>query len=94
MARMVKMLGRFATSGDNQRMDNTPQFYTGKKLPDPLFAKSSIASLLTSALELAKQGKVEIRQDDTFRPIYLRAVERDPVITEGNSLKFLKCRKR
>jgi segregation and condensation protein A len=55
------------------------------KVTDPLFARSSLASLLTSALELAKQGKVEIRQDENFRPIYLRAVERDPVITEDKS---------
>ncbi|MCB1557543.1 MAG: segregation/condensation protein A [Alphaproteobacteria bacterium] len=81
MARMVKMLGRLPRAG-NSSVWTTLKSFIPEKITDPLFAKSSIASLLTSALELAKQGKVEIRQDDTFRPIYLRAVERDPVVTE------------
>lgn len=81
MARMVKMLGRLPRAG-NASVWTTLKSFIPEKISDPLFAKSSIASLLTSALELAKQGKVEIRQDDTFRPIYLRAVERDPVITD------------
>ncbi|MDY0030127.1 MAG: ScpA family protein [Pseudobdellovibrionaceae bacterium] len=82
MARMVKMLGRLPRAG-NASVWTTLKSFIPEKISDPLFAKSSIASLLTSALELAKQGKVEIRQDDTFRPIYLRAVERDPVVTDG-----------
>lgn len=81
MARMVKMLGRLPRAG-NASVWTTLKSFIPEKISDPLFAKSSIASLLTSALELAKQGKVEIRQDDTFRPIYLRAVERDPVVTD------------
>ncbi|HRK97869.1 MAG TPA: ScpA family protein [Alphaproteobacteria bacterium] len=84
MARMVKMLGRLPRAGTTS-VWTTLHSFIPEKIADPLFAKSSIASLLTSALELAKQGKVEIRQDDTFRPIYLRAVERDPVITEGTA---------
>ena len=30
-------------------------------------------------LELAKQGKVELRQDGLFRPIYLRTANREPI---------------
>ncbi|MDD3021482.1 MAG: ScpA family protein [Alphaproteobacteria bacterium] len=82
MARMVKMLGRLPRAG-SASVWTTLHSFVPEQIKDPLFARSSIASLLTSALELAKQGKVEIRQDDTFRPIYLRAVERDPVITDN-----------
>lgn len=84
MARMVKMLGRLPKSG-TASVWTTLSSFVPEKIADPLFAKSSLASLLTSALELAKQGKVELRQDEIFRPIYLRAVERDPVITEQAS---------
>ncbi|MBL8641635.1 MAG: segregation/condensation protein A [Alphaproteobacteria bacterium] len=77
MARMVKMLGRLPRAGVASVWTTLTSFVPDR-VTDPLFARSSIASLLTSALELAKQGKVEIRQDDTFRPIYLRAVDREP----------------
>ncbi len=81
MARMVKMLGKLPRAGVASVWTTLTSFVP-ERVTDPLFARSSIASLLTSALELAKQGKVEIRQDDTFRPIYLRAVERDPLTDE------------
>lgn len=80
MERMVKMLGRLPRAGVASVWTTLTSFVP-EKVTDPLFARSSIASLLTSALELAKQGKVEIRQDDNFRPIYLRAVEREAVQT-------------
>lgn len=76
MARMVKMLGRLPRAG-TASVWTTLHSFVPEKITDPLFARSSIASLLTSALELAKQGKLELRQDENFRPIYLRAVERD-----------------
>lgn len=78
MERMVKMLGRLPRAGTSSVWTTLASFVP-ERITDPLFARSSIASLLTSALELAKQGKVELRQDDTFRPIYLRAVEREPM---------------
>ncbi len=37
--------------------------------------KSALASSFVAALELAKQGRVEIRQEGIFEPIYLRAGE-------------------
>lgn len=80
MERMVKMLGRLPRAGVASVWTTLTSFVP-ERITDPLFARSSIASLLTSALELAKQGKVEIRQDDNFRPIYLRAVEREAVDT-------------
>ena len=35
--------------------------------------RSALASSFVAALELAKQGKVEIRQEGIFAPLYLRA---------------------
>jgi len=40
---------------------------------DGPMAKSALASSFVAMLELAKQGRVEIRQDGIFEPIYLRA---------------------
>jgi segregation and condensation protein A len=40
---------------------------------DPPKAKSALASSFVAALELAKQGRLEIQQDGIFEPIYLRA---------------------
>ena len=39
---------------------------------DPRLVRSALASSFVAALELAKQGKVEIAQDATFAPIMLR----------------------
>jgi segregation and condensation protein A len=44
---------------------------------EPAKRRSAIASTFAAALELAKIGQVEIRQEATFAPIYLRA--RQPV---------------
>jgi len=35
--------------------------------------KSALASSFLAALELAKQGRVELRQQAPFAPLYLRA---------------------
>ena len=39
-----------------------------------LFRKSALASSFLAALELAKQGKVELRQQSPFAPLYIRAI--------------------
>jgi segregation and condensation protein A len=41
-----------------------------------LYRKSALASSFVAALELAKQGKVELRQKSAFAPLYLKAGER------------------
>lgn len=81
MNRLTKMLGRLPKTGPNS-VWTTLNSFMPEKISVPLYGRSSLASLLTAALELAKQGKAELRQDDLFRPIYLRATEREPVITE------------
>jgi segregation and condensation protein A len=39
---------------------------------DPQFARSALASSFVAALELARQGRVELRQSEPFAPIELR----------------------
>jgi segregation and condensation protein A len=41
-------------------------------LSDPRKRRSATASTFAASLELAKQGKIEIRQDDVFAPIEIR----------------------
>ena len=48
---------------------------------DPAKRRSAIASTFAAALELAKLGQIEIRQEETFAPIYLRAPQPAPQST-------------
>jgi len=41
---------------------------------DPRLRRSALASSFVAALELARLGKAEIRQDETFGPLHLRRV--------------------
>ena len=43
--------------------------------PDDVKRKHELAA---ASLELAKEGKVELRQSDTFAPIQLRKKDRHP----------------
>lgn len=43
---------------------------------EPAKRRSAIASTFAASLELAKIGQIEIRQEATFAPIYLRAPQR------------------
>ena len=45
---------------------------------EPARRRSAIASTFAAALELAKLGQLEIRQEETFAPIYLRAPRSAP----------------
>jgi segregation and condensation protein A len=78
LERMTKMLGRLPKSGTSSVWTTLSSFLP-ERIANPLYGKSSLASLLTASLELAKQGKVELRQDALYRPIYLRAVDHDPI---------------
>lgn len=40
------------------------------------YRKSALASSFVAALELAKQGRVELKQKSAFAPLYLKAAER------------------
>jgi len=39
---------------------------------DPIKRRSATAATFAASLELAKEGKVEIKQSDTFAPILVR----------------------
>ena len=43
---------------------------------DPAFARSALASSFVAALELARQGRLELRQEEPFAPLELRAAGR------------------
>ena len=40
---------------------------------DPAFRRSALASSFVATLELARQGKLELDQQDAFAPLYVRA---------------------
>ncbi|MFM7029419.1 MAG: segregation and condensation protein A [Chakrabartia sp.] len=40
---------------------------------DPQFRKSALASSFVATLELARQGKIALRQEEAFAPLYVRA---------------------
>lgn len=84
MTRLVKMLGGLPRN-DASSIWATLSSFVPERAKSPLFARSSLASILTASLELAKQGKLELRQDGLFRPIYLRAVERPALENETPS---------
>ncbi|WP_419796676.1 MAG: segregation and condensation protein A [Terasakiella sp.] len=44
-----------------------------KNLKNSLHTRSAIASTFAAALEMARDGKVKIRQSDTFGPIYIQS---------------------
>ncbi len=71
MDRLTKMLGALPRNGIKSVWTTLHSFLPDEE-PDSLLARSTLASTFTAGLELAKQGRMEIRQDGLFRPIYLR----------------------
>ena len=70
--RLSRMLGQLPRTG-LQSVWATLESFIPEGIKDKLFGRSALASTLTASLELAKQGKLEIKQDGLFRPIYMRA---------------------
>ncbi len=79
--RLSKMLGNLPRSGP-QSVWTTLNSFVPEDITDPLLFRSTVASTFTAGLEMAKQGKLEIRQDGAFRPIYLRTADREPSVDE------------
>lgn len=79
--RLGKMLGNLPRSGPHS-VWTTLNSFVPEDITDPLLYRSTIASTFTAGLEMAKQGKLEIRQDGAFRPIYLRTADRAPGYVE------------
>ena len=75
MERVRRMLGQLP-KGERGTVWATLESFMPPKGSNQLFTRSSLASTLTAMLELAKQGKVEVKQDGLFRPIYMRGLPR------------------
>ncbi|HUF88247.1 MAG TPA: ScpA family protein [Thermohalobaculum sp.] len=67
MARLQRLLGLAMAWG--QLVSFLPEGW----LAEPAKRRSAVASTFAATLELARRGEVELRQDATFAPIYLRA---------------------
>lgn len=74
---LAKMLGNLPRTGPHS-VWTTLQSFIPEGIKDPLLVRSTVASTFTAGLEMAKQGKLEIRQDGPFRTIYLRTANREP----------------
>ena len=74
--RLCDMLGKLPRKGKDSVWAMLDSF-TPDDLQDALLTRSSRASMFTSALEMAKQGDVDIRQDGLFKPVYIRQKDRD-----------------
>ena len=79
--RLAKMLGNLPRTGPHS-VWTTLQSFIPENIKDPLMLRSSVASTFTAGLEMAKQGKLEIRQDGAFKTIYLRTSNREPGFVE------------
>jgi segregation and condensation protein A len=73
MERVERMLGQLP-KGERGTVWTTLESFLPPKSGNVLFRRSSLASTLTAMLELAKQGRVEVKQDGLFRPIYMRGL--------------------
>lgn len=65
LARVQAMLG---TAVDWARIESFLP-----RVSDPQLRRSALASSFVAALELAKQGRAELRQDGAFAPLFVRA---------------------
>ena len=46
-------------------------------LESGLMTRSALAATFAASLEMCRQGKIKIRQDGTFGPIYVRPIENE-----------------
>lgn len=73
LARLSRMLGSLPRKG-MKSVWATLQSFLPDDMSDKTYARSALASTFTAGLELVKQGKLEMRQDSAFRPVYMREV--------------------
>ena len=71
LERMKKLMGVAMEWG--QLMSYLPEGWT----MEPAKRRSAVASTFAASLELAKRGEVELKQAETFAPIYVRARQRE-----------------
>lgn len=72
MTRLSRMLGSLPKKGAGT-VWATLHSFVPEGIQDRLYGRSALASTFTAGLEMVKQGKLEIRQDGLFRPVYVRA---------------------
>ena len=73
MSRLARMLGGLPRKGMHS-VWTTLESFMPEGITDRMYGRSAMASTFTAGLELAKQGRLEIKQDGLFRPIYMRAL--------------------
>ena len=73
LQRMTKMLGRLPKSGVTS-VWATLESFIPDGIENKLYGRSALTSTLTAGLELAKQGRLEIRQEGLYKPIYIRGI--------------------
>ena len=81
MERLTRMLGALPKQGALS-VWTTLNSFLPDRIENDLYGRSALASTFTASLELAKQGRLEFRQDGLFRPIYMRTL---PLQEGGNS---------
>ncbi len=59
--------------------------YVPDLVVDPLEARSAIASTFAASLEMVKSGELELRQERSFAPIYVRKAEAQPLNEESQA---------
>jgi segregation and condensation protein A len=72
LERLTQMLGRFPDWV-------TLLTFLPPGLGSPLVCRSALASMLAAGLELARTGRMQLRQDRPFGPIFVRRVADNPV---------------
>lgn len=48
----------------------------GEFIDDPVMRRSALASTFSASLEMCREGRLELRQDSTFAPLFVRACDR------------------
>jgi len=71
MERLGKMLGALPRKGMKSVWATLHSFLPEGKT-DRIYIRSALASTLAAGLEMVKQGRLEMRQDAPFRPVYMR----------------------
>lgn len=72
LRRLVRFLGRVP---DWRELSS----FLPKELRGEVFRRSAVAATFAATLELARSGRIELRQERAFGPIYLRSVGPAPV---------------
>jgi segregation and condensation protein A len=70
--RLARLLGQGVPGWRTLETFLPPDLRERSRGPDDLRRRSAVASTFVASLQLAKAGEVEIRQDGTYGPIFLR----------------------